>query len=526
MNWSTFKKALLSTTLVASMAAVTGAADWPQWGGTPNKNMVSSETNIPAKWKPGEINDDESIKMSTTENVKWVISTGSQTYGNPTIANGKVYVGTNNDAQKDARFKGDFSILLCLDEKTGEKLWKLTVPKLGAGKVSDWEYLGICSSPAIDGDRVYLVTNRCEVLCLDANGFKNGNDGFKDEGKYYADLEKIAQGKAKPVEVNPEIDADIVWQYDLRDQLGIFPHNITSSSILVIGDMIYLSTSNGVDWSHTNIPSPNAPSLIALNKKTGELAGEEMSGISQRILHGGWSSPSFSKVGDKSQILFGGPDGILYGFDPRPVLNSEEELWQLPELWRFDANPITYRYKNGDKSKPIKYVRPDGPSEFIATPVVYKNRVYAAIGQDPEHGEGLGNLVCVDATQKGDITKTAEIWHYRDINRVISTVAIKDDILYVADYAGVFHCLDAITGKPYYTHDTLSHIWGSPLVVDGKVYIGNEDGDIYVFKHGKEKKILSTINMGAPVYSTPVAANKTLYIASMSHLYAISEGGK
>ena len=317
MKLNMLKKMLLTAMMSAGLAASTDAADWPQWGGTPGKNMVSSETNIPSSWVVGEIDDDENVKMSTTKNVKWAIPTGSQTYGNPTISQGRVFIGTNNDAQKDDRFKGDFSLLLCLDEKTGKTQWKLTVPKLGAGKVSDWEYLGICSSPAVDGNRVYIVTNRCEVVCLDINGLKDGNQGYAKEAEYYADLEKIEQGKAKPVKLNPAVDADIIWRYDLRDELGVFPHNVTSSSILVMGDLIYLSTSNGVDWSHTNIPSPNAPSLIALNKKTGELVGEEISGISERILHGGWSSPSYSKVQDKGQIIFGGPDGLLYGFDPK-----------------------------------------------------------------------------------------------------------------------------------------------------------------------------------------------------------------
>ncbi len=43
----------------------------------------------------------------------------------------------------------------------------------------------------------------------------------------------------------------------------------------------------------------------------------------------------------------------------------------------------------------------------------YKNRIYVAVGQDPEHGEGVGNLTCIDATKTGDVTKTAKIWSLR-----------------------------------------------------------------------------------------------------------------
>src|SRR5690606_8402109 len=103
------------------------------------------------------------------------------------------------------------------DEKSGDFLWQLVVPKLGAGKVNDWEFLGICSSPEVEGNRIYIVTNRCEVLCLDVNGQADGNDGpFKDEGAYMAGPGKDA------FPVGPR-DADIVWRYDMREELGVFP---------------------------------------------------------------------------------------------------------------------------------------------------------------------------------------------------------------------------------------------------------------------------------------------------------------
>ena len=61
---------------------------------------------------------------------------------------------------------------MCFNEKSGEIEWQLVIPKLGAGKVSDWEYTGVCSSPAIEGNRVYVVTNKCEVVCLDMKASK------------------------------------------------------------------------------------------------------------------------------------------------------------------------------------------------------------------------------------------------------------------------------------------------------------------------------------------------------------------
>lgn len=178
--------------------------------------------------------------------------------------------------------------------------------------------------------------------------------------------------------------------------------------------------------------------------------------------------------------------------------------------------------------KPIKYPAADGPSEVNATPVFYKNRVYVPIGQDPEHGEGIGRLVCVDATKSGDITGSGLIWDYKGIHRSISTVSIDPNtgLLFVGDFSGFVHCLDAETGKLYWTHDMKAHMWGSTMVADGKVYVGDEDGDFVVLAATKEKKVLSETNLNAPVYSTPVIANGVIYVASNSHLYAFHDSAR
>ncbi len=496
------------------------AADWPQWGGRTMRNMYSLDKGLPdnfgkVEFKPGT----EDIEVKSVKNLKWAVKLGSQSYGNVTIAAGKVFVGTNNENPRDPKHQGDRSILMCFDEQTGAFLWQLVVSKLAAGKVNDWENLGLLSSPTVEGDRVYVVTSRCEVLCLDINGMANGNDGpFKDEAKYVVKDVLLDRGKptehpAPPIEPGPK-DADIIWRYDMMDDLGVFPHNASNCSVLVVDDIVYVCTSNGQDWTHSNIPSPNAPSFIALNKKTGELVGEDDAKIGPRIFHGQWSSPSLAEVNGKKQILFGGGDGVCYAFDPKPVKEGDSSF--LKTVWKYDCNPP-------DRKK-FKYPGAEGPSEVNATPVFYKNRVYVAVGQDPEHGEGVGNLSCIDATKSGDITTTGKVWNYDKVHRSISTVSIDPNtgLLFVGDFSGFLHCLDADTGKLYWTHDLKAHIWGSTLVADGKVYVGDEDGDFFVLAAGKEKKVISETNLGSPVYGTAVVANGVIYVQSNTHLFAFS----
>jgi outer membrane protein assembly factor BamB len=477
------------------------AADWPQWGGTPSRNMVSDATGLPESAKVDE---------AARQNVKWSAPLGSQTYGNPTVAGGRVYVGTNNDKPRDPRHQGDSGVLLCLDEQTGKFLWQLIVPKLPGGQAVDFEGVGLCSSPTVEGDRVYLINNRCEVLCLDAAGMSNGNDGpFKDEAKF------VAPDGESPIEPGLS-DVDILWRFSMYDELGVFPHQQTAGSVLVVGERLYTTTSNGVDWTRTHRPAPDAPALICLDKNTGKLLGEERSGISSGTFHCNWSSPAYGKAGDRGMIVFGGGDGFCYAFEPEPVDGV------LKEIWRFDCNPPLYKV-NPKTKKPIKYGNSKGYSEIVATPVIHDGRVYIATGQDPEAGDGVGNLSCIDATKTGDITQTGKVWAYDSIGRSLSTVSITGGLLYAADYAGKVYCLDAKSGEERWVHDTEGRVWGSTFAADGKVYVGNEERMLTVLAAGAEDKKIGDIELDGPVYSTPVVANGVMFVATDKTLFALQK---
>jgi outer membrane protein assembly factor BamB len=449
------------------------AEDWPMWGGRPDRNMVSDETGIPRTWD-----------VESNTNIKWVGELGSQSYGNPVVADGKVFVGTNNELMRNPKLGGDRGVVMCFRESDGEFLWQMTHAKLASGRVNDWPEQGVCSSPAVADGMVYYVSNRAEVIALDAEGFRDGeNDGpYKEE------------------EETSEIDGDIIWKLDMYEELAVFPHNMAATSPLIVGDILYVNTSNGVDESHVNIPFPDAPSFLALNRHTGEIIWEDNSPGDQ-VLHGQWASPAYGELLGVPQVIFAGGDGWLRSFQPK--------TGKL--IWKFDCNPKDSEWKQGR----------GGRNNIIATPVAYDDKVFVAVGQDPEHGEGVGHLWAIDGTKKGDITQSGVIWHH-DFRRTISTVAIDDDVLYAANFSGFFHALDLETGKLLWEYDMLAAVWGSPFVVDGKVMLGDEDGDLTVLKTGRVKEVLSEVNFGNTVYSTPIVANGTLFIMTRSHLYAIA----
>lgn len=502
-----------------------GPKDWPQWGGSAERNNVPKTGPMPT-----------SFDVKTGKNIRWSMPLGSETYGNPVVANNKVYVGTNNGNGYLKRYPADvdLGVLVCFDEKDGKFLWQHSSEKLPTGRVHDWPNQGICCAPLVDGDRLWFVTSRGEVVCLDTEGFLDGeNDGpFTKESNENKD------------------EADVVWKLDMMAQLGVSQHNMCSCSVTCAGDLLFVNSSNGVDDSHLTVPEPSAPTFICMRRSTGEVLWTDNS-PGENILHGQWSSPSYAVLGGQAQVLFGGGDGWLYSFA------AEGENGKAKLLWKFDCNPKDSVYKLNGATR----------NHIIATPVVYDGLVYVAVGEDPEHGEGGGHLWCIDPTKRGDVSPTqvfnasnttkpiahkrkqamvpaegdverdnpnsAAVWHYvgndpkefeSTMHRTCGTVAIKNNLLYIADFSGVLHCLDSKTGKAYWTHDMLAASWASPLIADNKVFIGDEDGDISIFELSKEKKMIAEINLGSALYTTPVAANDSIYIANRNRVFAIQEG--
>ncbi len=618
---------------------INSGGDWPQWGGTRERNNVPAVKDLPTEWNIGKFDRKTGDwDKSKAVNIRWYASLGSQTYGNPVISQGKVYVGTNNGSGLLARFpsKVDLGCLLAFDEKNGDFLWQHSSEKLITGRVHDWPLQGICCAPLVEGERLWFVTSRGEVRCLDTQGFLDGEDDGPVTGEMarVADImnagpgaethaaalaglaegvltdaakdvlgkagetvdgdvkvETVTEGKVwkltgnfnstdreltakqigpriifyKALGVTDKQDADVIWVFDMMKTLGVSQHNMCSCSVTSYGDLLFVNTSNGLDESHINLPAPSAPTFICMNKNSGEVLWTDDS-PGENILHGQWSSPTVGIFDGVPQVVFGGGDGILYSFRADGGKDGKPEL-----LWQFDCNPKTSKWVLGGEGT---------RNNLIATPVAYDGLIYIAVGQDPEHSEGDGHLWCIDPTKRGDISpqlamkleagdrvpiphkriqavepekgevevdnpNSGVVWHYdvadangdgkidfeEKMHRSIGTVAIKDNVLYIADFSGLVHCLDAKgsdDGKPivHFTYDMLAQSWGSPLIADGHVFIGDEDGDVCVFKFGPENvEPIKEISMKTSVYSTPVGANDTIYISTKDKLFSIGLSG-
>ncbi|MFN7843434.1 MAG: PQQ-binding-like beta-propeller repeat protein [Pirellula sp.] len=502
--------------------------DWPQWGGSSYRNNAPISGAIPSQFD-----------IETGENILWSASLGSETYGNPVVANGKIFVGTNNGSGFVERLPPDIDlgVLVCLNEADGMFLWQHSSEKLASGRSQDWPNIGICCSPLVENDRLWYVTSRGEVVCLDTDGFFDGeNDG--------------------PIQSEDSInknEADVVWRFDMMQELGISQHNMCSSSVTASGNRLFVLTGNGIDGDHKQIPAPNAPSFICLDRSTGKLLWADSS-PGENILHGQWSSPACGMIGGVEQVVFAGGDGWIYSFDPKGKSGADGNgMGNL--LWKFDANSkdSAFSMRNATRLHPI------------GTPVIYDDHVFVALGEDPEHGEGPGVLWAIDGTKRGDVSPTilvnasgvesvprrriqaidraagelekpnpnsAALWKYQGadnkerettLHRSCATVAIAEGFLVAMDSSGIAHCLDVKTGKPFWTHDLEAASWSSPLIADKKIYLGDEDGDLLVVGLDEEKKIIAESNVGSTMYTTPIVADGILYVASRKRLFAIGE---
>jgi outer membrane protein assembly factor BamB len=424
-----------------------------------------------------------------------------------------VLIGTNNDVPRDGLLTHDAGVLMCFDEKSGDFLWQLVVPKLTHIRYGDFYRIGLTASPVVENGLVYVVSNRGEVLCLDLDGMADGNDGpILDEG-----ARMVPPGR-DPVEPG-EHAADMIWAYDMVGQLGVQPHNAVNCSVLLFGDHLYACTSNGVDSTHNRVGNPAAPTLIVLNKKTGGLVARDNFGVGEDIVHSQWSSPMLAKIGDAVRIFQGAGNGVLYGFAPVEATEVPPSPLSIEKTWWANGHPAAQT----QDSVPIEHGFRSKSYEILNNPVFYNNRIYVAPTQDPFNHHREGVLMCFEASGSGDVTRSNRVWAYPELGACSATVSIADGLVYVGGHDHRLHCLDADSGTCHWTFDAEGPIWGSTLVADGKVYVGTYRRVFWILKHGKTPTVLARIPMPDPIVSSPVAANGTLYVATARELYALHD---
>src|SRR5262245_3971508 len=431
--------------------------------------------NPPVDWDP-----------STGRNIIWSVELGNQVFGRPVVAGNVVYVGTDNAHPMNPSYQEECGVLKAFRATDGKFLWQDIAPRVERG-LREFLLPSTTSAPYVEGNRLYYVTAECQLRCLDTEGFRDG----ENNGPYREEVFK------------DDAAADIIWQLDMCGRLGVFPHEATNSEVLPVGDLLMVSTSNGLNEGHTRVPSPRAPSLIAVDKHSGEVVWRAI-GAGGQVLHGQWSSPVAANVNGRIQVLFGGGDGWLRAYDAASG----------HEVWRFDGNPKDARW--------LPRPRVLSRGSIIASPVFADGRVFVAMGQSPGHGNGPSFVYAISPNGQGDVTNSRVLWTSREVGRVVGTPIAKDGLLYVGDLGGTIHCLDAATGAQLWQYETNGAIWGCFVLASDRLYVGNEEGTMTVLRAGRRTEVLAQIEMDAPLYSRPAVIGDALYVATANRLYLIA----
>jgi outer membrane protein assembly factor BamB len=414
--------------------------------------------------------------------LRWSAPLGSYSYGGPVVVDGRIFVGTNNAVPRDVQREGDLGVLLALSADTGEMLWQATHGKLH--QELDFPLQGVTSTPAVVQDRVYYVSNRGELVCLDAAGFADGeNDGpFRDE--------KSAGPR----------DADVVWSLDLRAELGVVPHYMSSSTPAVLGDLVFTLTSNGID-ERGGVPAPEAPSFVAVDRLTGEVRWTDAS-PGGGLIDGQWASARVASLPGGPQVLFPAGDGRLYALAP-----STGDV-----LWVHDGNRL-----DGGEAPERRHL-----NAFVASAVTAGERIYIPVGRDPEQGSAPGGIWCLEPGATAGAPEVAWFYGGRDFGRAIADVAVSRGVAYAASLDGFVVALDAVTGELLWKHDVLAPVWATPQVFGDQLWIADTDGEIEVLAAGRELKRLAEIRLASPLYRAPVWHEGILYVMTSERLHAIA----
>ena len=482
--------------IVVAAAIVACAADWPMLGRTGDRNPVSLETNAPLDWR---------IQTDTapSRNIKWSVKveSGSRAIGGPVVSGGYVWVGcTDNDPD----LKVDNAVLACFRVADGKLMYRHVSPRL-PNFPDDWPGQSLSGSPLIEGDRLWFCNNRREVICLDLAPLHNGTGLPREVWK-----------------------VDMIARFKIHPRAIMIPGHDTHGSPAGHKDFLYVPTGNSMGNAAVTVVDLKAPELVCLRKDSGKVVWTDNSPGKERML-GHYASPTVVSISGVAQVIHPQSDGWVRSFDA--------ETGKL--IWKFDSNRKTPsgKFNGGDLDTELNSV--------VAAPVHANGRIYFATGRDPESNYAPGRLFCIDPTKKGDISpefiddtqqkknkpnpNSGVVWQFdgKDLKEAermhlsMSSVAIHDGLVISADGYGVVHCLDEKTGKLYWVHVLKDPGHGNPLVVDGKIYVATDSGDVHILEFSKTKKLIAKHEMNTSMIAPPVFANGVLYVLSNRSLTAI-----
>jgi outer membrane protein assembly factor BamB len=373
--------------------------------------------------------------------------------------------------------------------------------------------LGGRSSPVIMGDRLYVMnstgkddTLRERVMCLNA-----------DTGKvlwehsynvYLSDVPPHRASWSSPA-IDPETgnvytfgvggtllgfnkDGKVLWEHSLSEEMGLVTtHGGRTVSPVVEGDLVIVS-GIATGWGEL---ARAGQRFMAFDKRTGQMLW--LSSPGGRPYDTTYSPPVIADVEGTRLFIAGGGDGTVHAL----------KVWTGEPVWRY---VISKRGINTGAA-------------------ISGNTVIVSHSEENTDSSEMGFLAAIDARSKGEVGKAQVKWSKMGWQGGFSSPIIDGDRLIQVDNGANLFAFDVNTGKTLWQQNLGTIQKASPVLADGKIYVGSENGRFWILKPGQEKvEVLDEDQLGTEgqieqIIASPAVSNGRIYLVTTENIYCIGK---
>jgi outer membrane protein assembly factor BamB len=379
------------------------------------------------------------------------------------------------------------------------------------------------SAPVVHGDRLYLQTStegdssltRERLVAVDVDTGDVVWEQFFNI--YLSDVPQHRVAWASPA-VDPETGnvyiftagarlaavspaGDVLWDRSLPEEYGaISTHGGRTTSPIIEGDMVILNTLL-MNWGTLARPGNR---YFAFDKTTGQTVW--VSAPQTWHYDTNYAPPIVGVVDGQKQLIVGGTDGVFHGIQ----LNTGKPLWSHEVSKRAILNSILFR---------------DGT-------------LYITHGQENIDTTEMGMVAALTPGGTGPLPPSAVKWLSHGFMPGFASPVMDDQRLYAVDDSAVLGAFDLASGDQVWTHQLGTIQKSSPLLADGKLYVGTENGKFFILRPSAtgvevlDEDLLGSAEHPEPIVASPAVADGRIYVVTMGpptipgptgHVYAIGE---
>jgi outer membrane protein assembly factor BamB len=424
---------------IGLMASTAWAREWTSWRG-PTQNGLASEKAVVTTWSP------------QGENVLWKVPVEGRS--TPLVMSGRVYAITPvGDILKPIELQ---ERVIALDAETGKTIWEHRFNVFDTDIVPQRVgWTSLAGDP--ESGNVYAHGTGGEFFCLSRDG-------------------------------------KLLWKWSMTEEFGrVSGYGGRLMTPIIDEDRVIISFLSS-SWGNQGPPLHR---YVAFDKKNGKVLWWSAPG--EKPYDTTYAIPVVGVVDGKRMLIAPNGDGNVYGM----LARTGEKVWTFK---------MSVRGLN-------------------SSPVIDGNFVYVCNGEENIDTTEMGRVVCIDASKTGDITKTGEVWRAEGIKAGFSTPALANGRLYVVDNSANLYALDAKTGKQHWMYSLGRVGKGSPTVTaDGVIYVGEQNGVFHILKdEGDKVTSLDKEEFPGPndtideIYGSPAIVDGRVYFMTRYNTYCLGK---